>query len=339
MPALVGTENDWLNTPDGKPLDIAELLRTHHVILVDFWEYTCVNCLRTLPYLKEWNRRYAKDGLVIIGIHTPEFAFAKEHANVEHAVKQLGVTWPVLIDSEYKNWQAFQNNFWPRKFFINDKGMIVADHSGEGNYDRSEELIQRLLKQANPAFKSSGVMSPIRDTDVPGAVCYPTTAELYVGARGDENNQHGNLGAYQPGVTRLFRDVPQHVDGRIYLNGAWTMDAESVHPKGDPTPAPGATTTYAALTYHALGCNAVIKPEQSHGFKVYVTQDGYPVARADRGEDIKVDADGSTYLLIDEPRMYRITKNVQFGSHQLMLLPTSSSFGLYSFTFTSCSSH
>src|SRR5579884_1605517 len=129
-PEFHGTAADWLNT-DGKALSIQELVKSGHVVLVDFWEYTCVNCLRTLPYLQEWNKRYAKDGLVIVGIHTPEFQFAKDPHNVAEAVKRLGITWPVLIDSDYHNWNAYHNGGWPHKFFINDRGLIVADHFGE----------------------------------------------------------------------------------------------------------------------------------------------------------------------------------------------------------------
>ena len=181
-PELIGTPADWLNSP---PLKREEL--RGKVVLVDFWEYTCVNCIRTLPYLKEWHKRYAKDGVVIIGIHTPEFAFAKDRKNVAQAVKNLGITWPVLLDSEYKNWMAYHNSFWPRKYFINREGNIVADHAGEGGYGESEARIQYLLKEINPDAVFPEVMEPIRDTDRPGAVCYPTTPELYAGERGALN--------------------------------------------------------------------------------------------------------------------------------------------------------
>src|SRR5437667_11545201 len=123
------------------------------VVLVDFWEYTCVNCIRTLPYLKEWHNRYAKDGLVIIGIHTPEFACAKQRGNVAQAVKKLGITWPVLVDSDYRNWRAYNNAYWPRKYFIDHTGHIVEDHAGEGGYEESEAKIQELLKEINPKIQ------------------------------------------------------------------------------------------------------------------------------------------------------------------------------------------
>lgn len=326
-PKLIGTPDDWLNT-NGKSLQI----KKGTVYLIDFWEYTCVNCLRTLPYLKEWHKRYAKDGLVIIGIHTPEFAFAKEHDNVAHAVKDLGITWPVLIDSEYANWQAFNNSFWPRKYFINAKGLIVADHAGEGDYQNSEKRIQQLLKQANPNLTFPKVFGAVRDTDKPGAVCYPTTPEIYAGERGFANQQHGNIPSYATDTTLPFTDTGSHEDGKIYLEGEWKMERESLrHARTSDN-----LKDYAALKYHALEANAVLKPEGGKPFRVYITQDGNPIARADKTDDTQYDEKGRSYILVDQPRMYRLAKNARFGSHELKLLPASSDFGLYSFTFSSC---
>lgn len=329
-PPLIGSASDWLNT-GGQPLSIRA--DGHHVYLIDFWEYTCVNCLRTLPYLQEWNRRYAKYGLVIIGIHTPEFAFARDHANVAAAVKRLGVTWPVLVDSDYRNWNAFHNNFWPREYFVNAGGQIVADHSGEGNYDETEARIQDLLSDINPAIKFPPPMQPIRTMDRPGAVCYPTTPELYVGERGATEGQHGNLTGFQPGLTLAFIDSGSpHDDGKIYANGLWTAEPESLrHARTSAD-----LNDYVALRYHALECNAVIKPEDGKPLKVFVTQDGMWVAPPDRGADIQTDQNGRTYLLIDSPRMYHVTRNAKFGTHELRLASKSPDFGIYSFTFSSC---
>ncbi|HZT42373.1 MAG TPA: redoxin domain-containing protein [Chthonomonadaceae bacterium] len=330
-PEFRGTAADWLNTA-GKALSLKELIATRHVVLVDFWEYTCVNCLRTIPYLQEWNKRYAKDGLVIVGIHTPEFQFAKDPHNVAEAVKRLGITWPVLIDSDYHNWNAYHNGGWPHKFFINDRGLIVADHFGEGAYDRSEALIQQLLKQAHPDLTFPKVMAPVRDADKPGAVCYLQTPEMYVGERGAQQDQHGNLDTYVPGQLGFFDDPGTHEDGKVYAQGAWRMEPESLRH--------GRTTTalqdYIALRYHALECNAVIKPEGDKPFRVTIIQDGKPIAKQDKGADIQYDEKGNSYIQVDTPRMYRLTANARFGSHELRLASNSPDFGLYSFTFTSC---
>ena len=331
-PQLAGTPQDWLNT-NGRPLDLRTLTNTHHVVLIDFWEYTCVNCLRTLPYLEEWNRRYAKDGLVIIGVHTPEFQFAHSRANVAAAVKRLGITYPVLVDSQYLNWNLFRNSYWPRHYLVDWRDLIVADHSGEGGYRETELEIQRLLHQIHPALHFPQPMSPVHSADKAGAVCYPMTPELYVGSRGAEDGQHGNLDPWQPGHTEQFVDpgVP-HDDGEVYANGLWTQELESLQHARHTTD----LSDYVALKYHALQCNAVIKPETGKPFVLYVAQDNMPVPKADAGADLKYDTTGNSYLLVDQPRMYYVIKNHKFGYHELRLATRSRGFGLYSFTFTSC---
>jgi thiol-disulfide isomerase/thioredoxin len=329
-PALIGGAEDWINT-DGKPIT----LQRGHVYVVDFWEYTCVNCLRTLPYLKEWNQRYAKDGLVIIGIHTPEFQFAKNKNNVAEAVKRLGITWPVLIDSDYKNWMTWQGEqgIWPRKYFVDARGEVVADHAGEGSYEESEARIQALLKQLHPDLQFPKAMAPVRDTDKPGAVCYPTTPELYAGQRGSLSGELGNITPFEPGHTLTFKDpgVP-HEDGRIYAQGVWRTEAESLRHGRETTD----LRDYIALRYHALECNAVIKPEGGQPVRVDIAQDNRPVPKENKGADIRYDENGFSYILVDTPRMYSLIKNAQFGHHELRLASHSPDFGLYSFTFSSC---
>ena len=321
-PKLVGTGADWINT-DGKPLQIEK----GKVYIVDFWEYTCVNCIRTFPYLKEWNRKYAKDGLVIIGVHTPEFKFAKDRANVANAVKKYDITWPVVNDSAYNNWQAFRNSFWPRKYFVNSKGEIVADHAGEGGYAESEELIQKLLKEANPK-----VTLPPITPDTPEQVnATSMTPELYAGERGNQNGQHGNIPTFQAGRTRAYANPGAALeDGRIYLQGSWTTQEESLkHGRANAD-----LSDKILLRYHARECNAVIRPEGGKPFRVYVTQGGKPVAPPDKGQDVQYDEKGASFMLIDQPRLYRIARNRAFGSHLLTMASTSPDFALYSFTFS-----
>lgn len=327
-PRFHGGPEAWINT-EGKPLK----LERGKVYLIDFWEYTCVNCLRTLPYLAEWNRRYAKDGLVIVGIHTPEFAFAKDRANVAASVKRLGITWPILVDSEYTNWQAFHNQFWPRKYFVDSTGRIVADHAGEGGYGESELRLQELLKQAHPGLKFPKPMEAVRGSDKPGAVCYPTTPEIYAGERGHQEDQHGNLADFEIGKTfTLPPPVGELEDGKIYAQGSWTTERESLrHGRDTQT-----LDDKLFLRYHALECNAVIKPEGTKPYRVYLTQDGKPIPKADKGDDVSYDERGDSYITVEQPRLYSLTKNVKFGAHTLTLASGSPDFGLYSFTFSSC---
>ena len=144
-------------------------------------------------------------------------------------MKQLGIDWPVLVDSDYKNWSAFRNNFWPRHFFIDMHGNIVADHSGEGDYAESERIIQKLLQQANPNLELPVPLAPLRSEDVPGARCYPMTPEIYAGVRGFHQGQLANVAEYIPGETANFTPPAGELqDGRIYLVGNWRTEEESL---------------------------------------------------------------------------------------------------------------
>ena len=145
MPSLTGA-TDWLNSP---PLTREGL--KGKVVLVDFWTYSCINCLRALPYVTEWAKRYGPEGLVVIGVHTPEFAFEKQKANVQKAIKDFGVAYPVAMDNDYAIWRAFGNNSWPAHYFIDTQGRIRFVHLGEGEYDKSEQVIRTLLAERNGA--------------------------------------------------------------------------------------------------------------------------------------------------------------------------------------------
>ena len=153
MPPLSGAV-EWLNSP---PLT-REALKGK-VVLVDFWTYSCINCLRTIPYIKAWAEKYKDQGLVVIGVHTPEFAFEKDAANVKNAVGDLKITYPVAIDSNYAIWRTFGNEYWPAHHFIDAEGRIRHHHFGEGDYEESERIIQTLLTEAGEKTVSSGVVS------------------------------------------------------------------------------------------------------------------------------------------------------------------------------------
>ncbi|MDQ8043413.1 MAG: cytochrome c biogenesis protein DipZ [Solirubrobacteraceae bacterium] len=161
-PDFVGTQK-WFNTPGGKPLTLAGL--RGKVVLIDFWTYSCINCLRTLPYLKAWNAEYAKDGLVIVGVHSPEFAFEKSAANVAKAIRSNGITYPVVQDNDLDTWNAWGNQYWPADYFVDAKGKVRVTAFGEGNYAESEDAIRKLLTEAGhppsaEKAKPTGVVTP-----------------------------------------------------------------------------------------------------------------------------------------------------------------------------------
>lgn len=322
---------EGLTWRQSKPLTMAGL--KGKVVLVDFWEYTCVNCIRTFPYLKDWHQKYKDKGLVIVGVHTPEFHFAKEEANVLKAAKDFGLGWPLVIDSDYAVWRTYGNRYWPAKYLIDKDGFVRYFHFGEGAYAATEAQIQKLLKEANPQVELPPIGEAIRGTDKPGAVCYPVTPELYLGAeRGGYAGTLANREGYQPGKVVSYKDPGNWEDGLVYAHGEWKNTNEAlISVRKSPHP-----RDYIAIKYHALEVNSVIRPENGKPVRVWVYHDGKPVAKKDAGDDLQFDSKGRSYLIINEPRMYNIVKNAVFAQRTLKLATAEPGMGIYSFTFVSC---
>jgi cytochrome c biogenesis protein CcdA/thiol-disulfide isomerase/thioredoxin len=208
-PEFQGISN-WFNS---KPLSTEGL--HGKVVLVDFWTYSCINCLRTLPHLKAWWKDYERKGLVIVGVHTPEFAFEAKPSNVEEAVKQLGVKWPVALDPAYGTWKAYGNQYWPAEYLIDKDGHVRNAHFGEGEYDRTERLIRQLLGEPGPAQAELADMAP---TEV-------VTPETYLGfARADDRYVGDRVLPNAPQAYRLpARDLAQN---DWAFGGTWTVEDE-----------------------------------------------------------------------------------------------------------------
>lgn len=312
----------WLNSTPLTPQQLRG-----KVVLVDFWEYTCINCLRTLPYLREWYRRYRDHGFVIIGVHTPEFDFSAKRANVTAAANRLGVTWPVVLDDHATIWKRYGNYVWPHEYLYDQEGRLAESSAGEGGYPETEARIQALLKGAQPQLALPPVMAllPQDSYDKPGAVCYPKTPELIVG--------HGRIanasGSGNPATdTNYAYDESNPQDGAVYLQGYWHITHEAA--------VSGENNGYLVLRYHAIQLDAVLKPEDGGSIRAEVTQDGRPVAKSDAGSDLRYDAHGNSYLEVDEPRSYNLITNASFGAHTLQIFPKSDGLGVYDFAFESC---
>jgi thiol-disulfide isomerase/thioredoxin len=333
-PELIGNKSDWLNTPGNAPFKLyssSGILADdplapgkHPVILVDFWEYTCINCLHTLPYVKDWANRYKSSGLIVIGIHTPEFTFGHESANVAAAVKRLGIEYPVLIDSNYDNWNAYNNQSWPADYILDEHGHIVDSQVGEGNYAGTEHTLRQFLLEANPGE----ALPPAYGDPATGQdISFDITPELYAGAsRGQIQNPEG----FGSGNIISYANIsPENwSDGYLAVNGQWLFTGEyAQHVGTNPS-------DYVGVRYHAKAIVAVIKPDTGLPFNVVVLQDGAPVATADAGSDIHYTNTGSSYITIDAPREYDIVKNTVAGAHTLALYPMSDKFRLYSFCFS-----
>lgn len=315
----------WLNS---QPLTPDSL--SGKVVLVDFWEYTCVNCLRTIPYLKTWYSRYAQDGFVIIGVHSPEFNFSGDRGNLTAASQRLGVTWPVVLDDNHTVWERYHNQAWPEEYLFDQSGKLIDIQQGEGGYPGTEMEIQSLLKSKNPSLKLPPVMNylPQDNYDVPGAMCYPETSETYVGpwhGQAIENAGTSN----NPESDTLYQDNGKHVDGDVYLSGYWkaTNQDEGML---------GGSDGYLAIMYHAIQVVSVMRPEVGSSIRVDVTEDGKPVPKTDAGPDIQFDSSGMSYVTVDAPRAYELIDNAKFGQHDLKLTPQKYGLGVYSFAFESC---
>ena len=310
----------WINSP---PMQLSDL--KGKVVLVDFWEYTCVNCIRTMPYVKEWWARYKDRGLVIIGVHTPEFDFAKKVENVQAAVKRFGITYPVVVDSEYRTWRAFNNDYWPHHFLFDASGKLQHEQIGEGGYRETELAIQKLLAEAGQPGPWPEPMALVRPTDDTGRACHRITPETYMGyTRGTA----GNSGGLRSDKIADYQLPAKLSDDGWALDGPWLSANEYVSPASE-----GAKL---ALKYNAaqvyLVAHAALGPAQ----KLYVAQDGAPISKT-AGTDLKADERGGTYILVDASRMYTLVDNGAWGPHELTLTSAGRGLELYSFTFgTSC---
>src|SRR6202041_127195 len=227
MPDLSGAVA-WLNSP---PLTREQL--RGKVVVIDFWTYSCINCLRALPYVEGWAEKYKDAGLVVIGVHTPEFAFEKERANVEKAVRDLKVNYPVAIDSDYMIWQAFKNEYWPAHYFIDGKGRIRYHHFGEGEYAESERVIQELLKENGAQVSSS---APITVAGA-GAEAAPDGAnvrsqETYIGYHRAEH--FGSTEPIAHDSRRAYTPQPRLSLNQWALGGSWNVSAESAVLQASP---------------------------------------------------------------------------------------------------------
>jgi len=301
------------------PVRLSEL-RGRAVVLIDFWDYTCVNCIRTLPYVAGWQRRYAAHGLTIVGIHAPEFSFAREGSHVAEAIVEFGLDYPIVLDNDYAIWRAYSNHYWPAKYLVDGRGRIRYYHFGEGGYQETELEIQAQLRQLNPALSLPPPMEPLRDTDQPGAVCYRVTPELYLGhARGQFGNPDGIAGDR----AHDYRDPGKHVEGVAYLDGRWRVEQESARAESA-----GAAI---ALRYTAKDVNLVLAPRPGAASRVEVILE--PGQRM--GADVQ-NSNGRAFVIVERPRMYNLVANGSVQSGALELRAEQPGLSAYAFTFISC---
>ncbi len=317
-PELHGTL--WLNS---EPLSMAAL--EGRPVLLHFWDYASSSCLRAIPYVKEWHARYAPLGLVVIGVHAPEFHFGFEAENVQRAATDLDLAYPQVLDNEQAIVNTYAARSRPSIFIVDRQGNLRYYYFGEGGYNETEAYIQRLIQEAQPDLTLPPVMAPLRDTDQPGAVSYRTTRRVDMGY---EQGILGNPEGHYRDEPRAYRDPGVHAEAYPYIEGEWYAGPEQVVYTGK-TGAAG----MVSIRYTAKGANLLMGQIMDPCF-LQVFQDGRPLAAEDAAEDVRFDEAGRPTVSVDYPRIYRLVENRAVGTHELQLFTVSPGLALYSFTFT-----
>jgi thiol-disulfide isomerase/thioredoxin len=324
---LEGISN-WINSG---PLTIDQLLGQNKVVLVDFWTYTCVNCLRTLPFLREWHAKYKDSGLVILGVHTPEFDFEKVASNVEKAAADHGVAWPIAQDNDYGTWNAFGNRYWPAKYLITPDGELIYTHFGEGAYAETEEELRDALTAAG--YDVSAIAAGTVDEQERDETATTVTRELYGGY--ERNYGFSGLYAgqdqYYEGADKVvtYVDTGKRESNKFYLHGPWRNAREAiVHASPDPE-----LKDYLALKFSATSVNVVIESGAPEEFDVFVEIEGRPLAPDEAGADVRFDDQGRSYFTVDSGRLYSIVQLPEYATMELKLRSASDKFAVFAFTF------
>ncbi|HEY4252186.1 MAG TPA: thioredoxin family protein [Roseomonas sp.] len=312
LPSLSGAI-EWLNTP---PLT-AEALRGK-VVLVNFWTYSCINCLRTLPYLRAWAERYRDQGLVVIGVHTPEFAFERRTENVRRAAMDLGVGYPVAIDNGFAVWRAFSNRYWPAMYFVDAQGRIRHHQFGEGEYANSERVIRSLLAEAGRGGTAAVTPLDQRGTQAPSNTAEVRSPETYLG--------YGNATGFAS-PEGVLRDAPQLYraaslrPNQWSLSGRWTIGEEHA----DLVEAGGAIS----YRFQARDLHLVLGSADGRPLRFQVTIDGAPPG-IHHGTDVDADGMGT----VNGQRLYQLIRQngaIQPRSFEIRFLDPGAQ--AYAFTF------
>jgi thiol-disulfide isomerase/thioredoxin len=287
--ASIGGAREWLNSPRLTSSSLAG-----KVVLVDFWTYTCINWRRTLPYVRSWAQKY-RERLIVVGVHTPEFTFERDLDNVRRAVRQMRIEYPVVIDNDYAIWKAFGNQYWPALYFIDARGRVRQHHFGEGEYDRSEAAIQRLLSEAGVAGLGNGVVSADADgVEVAADWDNLKSPESYVGS--DRMQDFASRGGAHADRRRLYAAPARLARNQWALAGEWTIGREAT--------VLSSPTGRIVYRFHARDLHLVMgPPRQGAAIRFRVTIDGQPPGPA-RGVDVDEGGNG----IVNEPRLYQLIR-------------------------------
>lgn len=310
-PELQGISG-YVNT---EPITMADL--KGKVVIVDFWTYSCINCIRTIPYLNAWYDKYSDDGLVILGVHTPEFDFEKNYGNLQTAVEKFGIKYPVVQDNTMSTWKVYSNHYWPHKYIVDYEGYIRYDHIGEGSYNETESVIQGLLKErvASLGMKSNidgDIVSPENAVGV--NFNRILTPELYLGY--SFGGEVGNKERLVPNGITTFSLPNDLVSNKVNLQGIWKGNSDNAELISD--------TGKVVLSYGAKVVNIVAAGDS----KLTIKLDGEVLGSASYGNDAH---DGM--VNVSEERLYSLVSAEDYGKHVIEIDVTGKGFRLYTFTF------
>jgi len=312
--------SEYINT---KPISLDDL--KDKVVLVDFWTYSCINCIRTIPYLNEWYDKYSDKGLVIVGIHTPEFEFEKNSDNVKSAVQKFGIKYPVLQDNEKETWNEYENRYWPRKYLVDDEGYIRYDHIGEGAYNETEKVIQALLAEraAHVGIKNINLNNS-QNVDKDLKLEYQDvnfskikSPELYFGYE-FARAPLGNMEGFKPSETVFYQlsDNSEIKLNSIYLKGKWKNNPDNMELQS--------TNGSIILKYNSKSVNIVAGGKGNFT----VAQDKKLITN-----DLSKDAFSDGIFMIDKQRLYNLVTNKDYGEHTIEMDVKGQGFQIYTFTF------
>jgi len=315
-PELVGIE-DWINS---EPLTLEEL--RGKVVLVDFWTYTCINCIRTFPHLSEWHRKYKDSGFVLLSVHSPEFDFEKKKENVLQEVRKYNLEYPVALDNDHKTWNAFQNQYWPAEYLIDVNGNIRYHHFGEGRYAETERAIQQLLLEAG--FLSIDKISEIKEAPLGVEFRKIGTPEIYLGYLRINNlgNKDKNV---RPNEPHTFVEPERIARNRFYFVGTWSINpefAEFVDEKGK-----------LILRYKANKVNVVLENRENSEITLEVKLDGEYLTEQNKGAD-SFFKEGKSFAKVKESKLYNLVDTgKEYGWHTLEIIIHSPGLQVFTFTF------
>jgi len=314
-PELVGISG-YLNTDN---ITINDFTKQGKVVLIDFWTYTCINCIRTFPFLNSWDEKYRDKGLVIIGVHTPEFTFEEKYENVQDAIEKYDIKYPVVQDNDYATWQAYKNNYWPRKYLIDNEGYIRYDHIGEGAYEETEEKIKELLDEIGSNTEDIELTK-----EEEKEFRFFITPELFAGHSfalpRDQNI--GNDEGLQPGITIDYKLPSKIENNEIYLEGKWTSNPDDLQLTED--------SGSIVLKFVAGSVNIVADSLSDDIIVEVFINDNY-ISKEQAGSDVQFEGT-KAFVIIDKPQLYNIVEG-KYLNDELTLKITAKDFIFSAFTF------